>query len=106
MTTLVLGGTGFIGKRAVPRLVQRGEKVIVMDINPGAADLFVKTESGTKKGPDVARALDEEKRPEKPAFFSLPIRSVSGLLVSRRDSLVQIHDDRQQSGDGSPGEPT
>ena len=38
MTTLVLGGTGFIGKRAVPRLVQRGEKVIVMDINPGAAD--------------------------------------------------------------------
>ena len=38
MTTLVLGGTGFIGKRAVPRLVHRGEKVFVMDINPGAAD--------------------------------------------------------------------
>ena len=38
MTTLVLGGTGFIGKRAVPRLVQRGEKVVVMDINPGAAN--------------------------------------------------------------------
>ena len=38
MTTLVLGGTGFIGKRVVPRLVQRGEKVVVMDINPGAAD--------------------------------------------------------------------
>jgi len=38
MTTLILGGTGFIGKRAVPRLVQRGEKVVVMDINPGAAD--------------------------------------------------------------------
>ena len=38
MTTLVLGGTGFIGKRVVPRLVQRGEKVFVMDINPGAAD--------------------------------------------------------------------
>ena len=38
MTTLVLGGTGFIGKRAVPRLAQRGENVVVMDINPGAAD--------------------------------------------------------------------
>ena len=38
MTTLVLGGTGFIGKRAIPRLIQRGEKVVVMDINPGAAD--------------------------------------------------------------------
>ena len=72
----------------------------------GAADLFVKTESGTKKGPDVARALDEEKKPEKPAFFSLPIRSVSRLPVFRRGRLVQIHDDRQQSGDGSPGEPT
>ena len=35
MTTLVLGGTGL---RAVPRLVQRGEKVVVMDINPGAAN--------------------------------------------------------------------
>ena len=38
MTTLVLGGTGFIGKRAIPRLVQRGEKVTVMDINPGTAN--------------------------------------------------------------------
>ena len=38
MTTLVLGGTGFIGKRAIPSLVHRGEKVFVMDINPGAAD--------------------------------------------------------------------
>ena len=38
MTTLVLGGTGFIGKRAIPRLVQRGEKVTVMAINPGAAN--------------------------------------------------------------------
>ena len=37
MTTLVLGGTGFIGRRAVPRLAQRGEKVAVMDINPRAA---------------------------------------------------------------------
>ena len=38
MTTLVLGGTGFIGKRAIPRLVQRGQKVTVMDINQGAAN--------------------------------------------------------------------
>ena len=33
MTTLVLGGTGFIGRRAVRRLAERGEKVAVMDIN-------------------------------------------------------------------------
>ena len=37
MTVLVFGGTGFIGRRAIPRLVQRGENVVCMDINPGAA---------------------------------------------------------------------
>ena len=36
MTTLVLGGTGFIGRRAVRRLAERGEQVAVMDINPNA----------------------------------------------------------------------
>ena len=36
MTTLVLGGTGFIGRRAVRRLAERGERVAVMDINPRA----------------------------------------------------------------------
>lgn len=37
MTTLVLGGTGFIGRRLVPLLVQRGEEVTCMDINPASA---------------------------------------------------------------------
>ena len=37
MSVLVFGGTGFIGKRAIPRLAERGEKVVCMDINPGAA---------------------------------------------------------------------
>jgi nucleoside-diphosphate-sugar epimerase len=37
MATLVLGGTGFIGRRLVPLLVQRGEEVTCMDINPGTA---------------------------------------------------------------------
>ena len=36
MTVLVLGGTGFIGRRAVRRLAERGEKVAVMDINSRA----------------------------------------------------------------------
>ena len=38
MTTLVFGGTGFIGRRTIPRLVQRGEQVMVMDINPATAN--------------------------------------------------------------------
>ena len=37
MTTLVLGGTGFIGRRAVRRLAERGQRVAVMDVNPRAA---------------------------------------------------------------------
>src|SRR3974377_402512 len=36
-TTLVLGGTGFIGRRLVPLLAQRGEEVVCMDVNPGTA---------------------------------------------------------------------
>ena len=36
MTTLVLGGTGFIGTRAIHRLAERGENVVCMDINRGS----------------------------------------------------------------------
>ena len=38
MTTFVAGGTGFIGRRLIPLLVQRGEEIVVMDINPQTAD--------------------------------------------------------------------
>lgn len=37
MSTLVIGGTGFIGRRLVPLLVERGEEVVCMDINPSGA---------------------------------------------------------------------
>ena len=36
MSTLVIGGTGFIGPRVIRRLAERGEDVVCMDINPGA----------------------------------------------------------------------
>src|SRR4030088_1546613 len=38
MTTFVAGGTGFIGRRLVPLLAQRGEEIVCMDINPQTAD--------------------------------------------------------------------
>ena len=38
MTTLVFGGTGFIGRRAIPLLVERGQEVVVVDLNPSSAD--------------------------------------------------------------------
>jgi nucleoside-diphosphate-sugar epimerase len=37
MSILVLGGTGFIGTRVIRRLAARGESIVCMDINPGAA---------------------------------------------------------------------
>src|SRR5487761_745933 len=38
MTTLILGGTGLNGWRLVPLLIERGEEIVCMDINPGTAD--------------------------------------------------------------------
>ena len=38
MTTLIIGGTGFIGRRLIPLLAQRGEDFVVMDINPQTAN--------------------------------------------------------------------
>ena len=38
MTTFIAGGTGFIGRRLIPLLVQRGEPVVCMDVNPQTAD--------------------------------------------------------------------
>src|SRR6195256_1309188 len=38
MTTFIAGGTGFIGRRLVPLLAQRGEEISCMDINPQTAD--------------------------------------------------------------------
>ena len=37
MTILVLGGCGFIGPRVIRKLVERGQQVVSLDINPGAA---------------------------------------------------------------------
>ncbi len=39
MSILVIGATGFIGPRLIRRLVARGETVVGMDLNPGAAPL-------------------------------------------------------------------
>src|SRR5258708_19381654 len=38
MTTLILGGTGLIGRRLYPLLAKQGEDSVVMDINPQTAN--------------------------------------------------------------------
>src|SRR3989442_13985979 len=37
MSVLVIGATGFIGPRLIRKLVARGETVVGMDLDPGAA---------------------------------------------------------------------
>src|SRR6201994_149386 len=37
MAVFVIGGTGFIGTRVIRLLAARGEEIVCMDINPGAA---------------------------------------------------------------------
>jgi nucleoside-diphosphate-sugar epimerase len=37
MSILILGGTGFIGRRLVPLLAQRGEEIVCVDLNPATA---------------------------------------------------------------------
>jgi len=70
MTTVVIGGTGFIGRRLIPLLVERGEDVVCMDINPGAADFAaqgdkVKVVRGDVTQFDNVMALVGETRPER-----------------------------------------
>ncbi|MGC2412311.1 MAG: NAD-dependent epimerase/dehydratase family protein [Stellaceae bacterium] len=38
MSILIIGGTGFIGRRLFPLLAKRGEEVVCMDMNPQTAD--------------------------------------------------------------------
>ena len=38
MTTLIIGGTGFIGRRLIPLLAKQGQDSVVMDINPQTAN--------------------------------------------------------------------
>src|ERR1700752_4596567 len=50
MAVLVIGATGFIGPRLIQRLIDRGESVVGMDLNPGSASF-----SGVPIGAPVVR---------------------------------------------------
>ena len=65
MSTLVLGGAGFIGRRLVPLLVQRGEEVTCMDINPatasyGQADIAASAAASRPRQRTVSQALSSQ----------------------------------------------
>ena len=67
MSILVIGGTGFIGTRVIRRLAARGEEIVCMDINPGAASFDdlgqqVKVVRGdVTQFEDVMRVMTESK---------------------------------------------
>jgi nucleoside-diphosphate-sugar epimerase len=70
MTTLVIGATGFIGRRLVPRLAGAGERVVAMDLNPHTADFSalgdaVSVVRGDVTQFDAVMALVAEVRPER-----------------------------------------
>ena len=58
MAILVLGGTGFIGPRLIRKLVKRGNEVVCMDINPGAADFSGMSDSVRVVRGDVTQFED------------------------------------------------
>lgn len=67
MATLVIGGAGFIGPRVIRRLVERGEKVVCMDINPrrdpfsGMEDSVTVVRGDVTQFEDVMRVTIEAK---------------------------------------------
>ena len=58
MTTLVFGGTGFIGRRAIPLLVERGQQVVVVDLNPASADFSAYGDAVRVLGGDITSFED------------------------------------------------
>jgi len=57
MTTLIIGGTGFIGRRLIPLLAKQGEDSVVMDINPQTANFSELAEVRVLRG-DVSQFDD------------------------------------------------
>ena len=58
MAILVVGGTGFIGRRTIRRLTERGEDVVCMDLDPGAADFSALGDRVSVVRGDVSRFED------------------------------------------------
>ena len=69
MTVLIIGGTGFIGRRLIPLLAQRGEELVVMDINPQTANFSeltkVKVLSGDVSQFDDVMAVMTKVKPDR-----------------------------------------
>jgi nucleoside-diphosphate-sugar epimerase len=97
MAIVVIGGTGFIGRRLIPLLVKRGEQVVCMDINPAAASFgdAVKVVRGDVTQFDEVIAVVSEAKAERLinlAYFigsDLPPRVATKLNVVGMDNCFE-----------------
>ena len=100
MTSVVIGGTGFIGRRLIPRLVERGEDVVCMDINRDTAAFEAEGDQVEVVRGDVTQfddvmALVAEVRPERLINLSyyigsdLPPRVATKLNVVGMDNCFE-----------------
>lgn len=97
MTIVVIGGTGFIGRRLIPLLVERGEQVVCMDINPAAASFgeAVKVVRGDVTQFDEVMAVVSEAKAERLINLSyyigsdLPPRVATKLNVVGMDNCFE-----------------
>jgi nucleoside-diphosphate-sugar epimerase len=97
MAIVVIGGTGFIGRRLIPLLVKRGEQIVCMDINPGAASFGdqVKVMRGDVTQFDEVMAVVSEAKAERVINLSyyigsdLPPRVATKLNVLGMDNCFE-----------------
>src|SRR5882757_2098380 len=97
MAIVVIGGTGFIGRRLIPLLAKRGEQIVCMDINPGAAAFGdpVKVVRGDVTQFDEVMAVVSEAKPDRLINLSyyigndLPPRVATKLNVVGMDNCFE-----------------
>src|SRR6516165_4764311 len=88
MTVLIIGGTGFIGRRLIPLLAQRGEESVVMDINPQTANFSELTKVKVLRGDisqfDDVMAVMTSVKPDR--VVSRHSAGVEGPITSERSA--------------------
>jgi len=97
MKTVVIGGSGFIGRRLIPILEKLGEQVVCMDINPGTATFgdHVKIVRGDVTQFDEVMAVVSEAKPDRFINLSyyigsdLPPRVATKLNVVGMDNCFE-----------------
>ncbi len=89
MKVLVIGGTGFIGRRLVPLLAGRGAEVVAMDIAPDAADFgdMAEARKGDVTQFDQVMALVAETKPDRLVNLAYFIGELPPRIALKLDIL-------------------